>query len=270
MKKVLILGHRGMLGRAVHYYMSSNVGLELVTIPEGVRWPSQEFKDSLNAADWIINCIGAIPQRTPNKADLFAVNTELPIYLMSLGKSTIHAATDCEYSGKIPFGEYYDISEYEDAYDDYGISKKLVTVLAKSSYLPKFNIIRTSIIGLEESTNFSLLNWAVSQFEKEEDIKGFSNHYWNGITTLEWAKAAEEIIKLDLSEAMFIQPTVDTLSKYELLVEIKARFAPASKSTISSVEGDKFQNKSLKSNASVNSLTRQLIELKEWHDLVKI
>jgi dTDP-4-dehydrorhamnose reductase len=270
MKKILILGHTGMLGRAVSYYMSSNSAFEIVTVPTGVRWPSPEFKEALNEADWIINCIGAIPQRTPNKADLFSVNTELPIYLMSLGKKTIHAATDCEYRGKIELGKYYDIPDYEDADDDYGISKKLVTVLAKNSYLPNFNIIRTSIIGLEETTSFSLLNWALSQFEQDKDIKGFTNHYWNGITTLEWAKVAEEIINLDLSEAMFIQPTVDTLSKYDLLVLIKSRFAANSKSVIEPVESDKFQNKSLKANAEVNSINRQLIELKEWYDLVKI
>lgn len=264
MKKILILGHRGMLGRAVYHHFSKNSNFEILTVPEGVRWPSQEFKDVLDGADWIINGIGAIPQRTPSKADLFSVNTELPIYLLSLGKKVIHAATDCEYSGKIELGEYYEITDYEDAYDDYGISKKLVTILAKNSYIPSFNIIRTSIIGLEESTSFSLLNWAVFQFHKQENIKGFSNHYWNGITTLEWAKVAEEIIKLDLEHAVFVQPTIETLSKYELLNLIKEVFTPGSTSIIEKVESDKFQNKSLKPNAQVNPIKVQLEELKEW------
>jgi dTDP-4-dehydrorhamnose reductase len=269
MKKILILGHRGMLGRAAYYYMSKNTEFELQTIPEGVRWPSQEFKDCLNQAEWIINCIGAIPQKTPSKADLFSLNTELPIYLMSLGKKTIHAATDCEYSGKIELGKFYNITDYEDAYDEYGISKKLVTVLAKSSHLPNFNIIRTSIIGLEENTNFSLLNWAVSQFNQELNIRGFTNHYWNGITTLEWAKVAEEIIKIHSDEAIFVQPTIKTLSKHDLLVLIKSEFSLNSKSIIDPVEGDNFQNKSLAPNIEVSSLSQQLTELKEWYDLFK-
>jgi dTDP-4-dehydrorhamnose reductase len=270
MKKILILGHTGMLGRAVHFYFSGNPEFELLTMPAGVRWPSQEFKEELSKADWIINCIGAIPQRTPSKADLFAVNTELPIYLLSLGINTIHAATDCEYSGKIKLGEYYNIEDYEDAYDDYGISKKLVTILAKNSYVPAFNIIRTSIIGLEEKTDFSLLNWAVTQFNNDANISGFTNHYWNGITTLEWAKVAEALVNLDMEEAAFIQPTIKTLSKYELLGLIKEVFTPDSKTLISAVESEKFQNKSLAPNAQVNSIKDQLVELKEWYDLTKV
>ena len=113
-------------------------------------------------------------------------------------------------------------------------------------------------------TSFSLLNWAVFQFHKQENIKGFSNHYWNGITTLEWAKVAEEIIKLDLEHAVFVQPTIETLSKYELLNLIKEVFTPGSTSIIEKVEGDKFQNKSLKPNAQVNPIKVQLEELKEW------
>ena len=264
MKKILILGYRGMLGRAVHYHFSKNNQFEILEISESVRWPSQEFKDELENADWIINCIGAIPQRTPNKSDLFSVNTELPIYLLSLGKKVIHASTDCEYSGKIEIGEYYEITDYEDAYDDYGISKKLVTILAKNSHTPSFNIIRTSIIGLEENTHFSLLNWAVFQFHLQENIKGFSNHYWNGITTLEWAKIAEGIINLELEDAVFLQPTIETISKYELLTLIKEVFIPNSTSIIEKVESDKFQNKSLKSNSQVNPIKVQLEELKEW------
>lgn len=270
MKKILILGHYGMLGRAVYFYFSGNPNFELLTIPQGVRWPSQEFKEALDNADWIINCIGAIPQRTPNKADLFSVNTELPIYLLSTGKKVIHAATDCEYSGKIELGQYYNIEDYEDAYDDYGISKKLVTILAKHSYVPSFNIIRTSIIGLEEKTNFSLLNWAVTQFNNDANISGFTNHYWNGITTLEWAKVAEALINMDLEEAAFVQPTIETLSKYDLLLMIKEVFTPNSETIISAVASEKFQNKSLAPNAQVNSIRDQLVELKEWYDLAKV
>jgi hypothetical protein len=55
-----------------------------------------------------------------------------------------------------------------------------------------------------------------------------------------------------------------------LLGLIKEVFTPDSKTLISAVESEKFQNKSLAPNAQVNSIKDQLVELKEWYDLTKV
>ena len=79
--KILVLGHKGMLGHMVHKYLSTKNDCELLTTD--LRWPSEDFENLIidfwygQQGDYIINCIGAIHQRTSD----FDVNTELPIWL---------------------------------------------------------------------------------------------------------------------------------------------------------------------------------------------
>ena len=73
--KVLILGHRGMLGHMVKMYLEQFYTIETISD----RWGTEEFKAAIQEsdADYLINCIGAIPQRTKD----FTINWELPIWL---------------------------------------------------------------------------------------------------------------------------------------------------------------------------------------------
>jgi len=76
--KILLLGHKGMLGHMVRKYLDTSTDYE-VYILEGDRFPSDSFTGFVLSHNWdyIINCIGAIPQRTTN----FSVNYELPMWL---------------------------------------------------------------------------------------------------------------------------------------------------------------------------------------------
>ena len=170
--KVLVLGHSGMLGSMVYDYLMGDysIGFEIVdsltSIPD--RWPEESFKNKIREfeGDYIINCIGAIPQRT----DKFEINYELPIWLdENVSCRVIHPATDCEMDE-----------------DDYGRSKfKAGRHLAIHG--TKTKQIVTSIIGHELNTNVSLLDWFLNS---KEEVSGYSECYWNGNTTLEWAKQA--------------------------------------------------------------------------------
>ena len=61
--RVLILGHNGMLGHMVSKFLKIN-GLKVETTD--LRWSTSDFKDFIRQydGDYIVNCIGAIPQRT--------------------------------------------------------------------------------------------------------------------------------------------------------------------------------------------------------------
>ena len=102
--KILILGHSGMLGHMVVKYLQSN-NINICTIDD--RWPNIK-KDIKNFdGDYIVNCIGAIPQRTSD----FDINWELPIWLdLNSPCRVIHPGTDCEMDS-----------------DDYGISKNVAS-----------------------------------------------------------------------------------------------------------------------------------------------
>ena len=64
--KILVLGHRGMLGNAVYKYFSSLSDYEVLTMVArfGEEGFEKKIKDS--SPDYIINCIGIIPQKNPD------------------------------------------------------------------------------------------------------------------------------------------------------------------------------------------------------------
>jgi dTDP-4-dehydrorhamnose reductase len=64
-------------------------------------------------------------------------------------------------------------------------------------------MIRVSIIGHELSSNYSLLDWFLNS---DGTVNGYDDHYWNGVTTLAWAKICSSI--------MNNWDTVPTLNQY--------------------------------------------------------
>jgi dTDP-4-dehydrorhamnose reductase len=196
---VMVLGHRGMLGHmVVKYLLDQRCNISTCEY----RYPSIEFKNFVSQfkGDYIINCIGAIPQRTKN----FTINHELPIWLdINTSCNIIHPGTDCEMDS-----------------DDYGISKKMSSdYIIKSGIRTK--ILKTSIIGPELNTRASLLEWFLSQ---NEYVYGYINALWNGNTTLEWA---EQCYVLMNSWQLYNVETIlqgQCLSKYELLQKISKVF----------------------------------------------
>ncbi len=134
--KVLILGHKGMLGHMVVKYLQlKNINVQVIE----ERWPSSQKTIKTFDGDFIINCIGAIPQRTTR----FDINWQLPIWLdLNAPCRVIHPGTDCEMDDDI-----------------YGITKNIageyIRTLSKQT-----KSIKTSIIGPELSGDASLLEWS--------------------------------------------------------------------------------------------------------------
>ena len=190
--QVLILGHNGMLGHMVKKYFELK-NIKVFTI--NYKFPSEQFKNEIIkfTGDFIINCIGAIPQKTK----VFDINFNLPLFLNdNVNCKIIHPGTDCEIDN-----------------DDYGMSKK------KASDYIKLNskntkILKVSIIGPELNSKSSLMEWFLNS---EGEVFGYKNAYWNGITTLEWAKQCLSLMENwnDYDIETIIEGT--RISKYELL-----------------------------------------------------
>jgi dTDP-4-dehydrorhamnose reductase len=264
--KVLVLGHTGMLGDAVQrFFKTQSYSVEI--LPSGVRWPSTEMEAIIqdSEAEWIVNCIGAIPQRKPQDFEYFELNTRLPLFLFALkSKKVIHAATDCEFSGKIPAEKYYKVSDKLDATDLYGLSKAIPAEYAIWAGLKHVKLIRTSIIGIENNSHFSLLNWFLNSAEQGSEVKGFTNHFWNGITTLEWARIAARIISGEYTGNLF-QIASEKASKYELLKKMAAVFRPGY--NIKEATHPKYQNKCLESSFDLRDQKKMLEELKAFYKM---
>lgn len=260
MKILLILGNNGMLGNAVSKYFNGGYDIETVN---GWRWNSREFQKQVldSNADAIINCIGAIPQKKYKKYQYELLNVILPIFLESTGKKILHPSTDCEFSGKLEYPLKYKKNAIRDAEDDYGMSKAKISEIIENEF-QNTKIIRTSIIGHELIGQFSLLDWFLS-VDEGQSVNGFINHYWNGITTLQWAKIAENIILNWDSYEKITQIGIDGLNKFELLKVIKEVYNK--KTEIKEFNASVIMNKMLETDFEIPDIKGQLFDLKKFY-----
>ena len=237
--KILVLGHRGMLGHMVHKYLSTKKDCELVTINS--RWSSEDFiREVLSFnGNYIINCIGAIHQRKTE----FDVNIDLPIWLDSncVDCRIIHPGTDFETDG-----------------DRYGVSKKEATeYILKRGRITK--LIKTSIFGPELVSMSSIFEWFMNS---ENEVGGWTENYWNGITTLQWTKICYDmLVSWDSYEIVNI-PATECISKYQLLNLIKRVF---NKDIIVNKDSSMRANRCLSGTLKVKDINKQLLELKEFY-----
>ena len=204
--KVLVLGHGGMLGHSVVRYYKKH-GDHVLTSPH--RWPRKRFTDTIESfnGDLIINCVASNPQ----KSDDFKINYELPIFIannIQEGVKYIHPETDGIFKGDLPKGRLYDKYLPGDATDRYGISK----AVSKKLKSRNTKVIRSSLIGLDKHNRY-LLSWFLNQ----KFVKGYTNHYWNGITVYHWAHISKKIF-LEWSLHDYItQVASECISKADLL-----------------------------------------------------
>jgi dTDP-4-dehydrorhamnose reductase len=192
--KILIFGSTGMLGRYVYNILKNNYSVICINRNnfdiENDEWYKLEhiLFENLKENDIIINCAGIIPQKYKNEnlKIYIRVNTVFPHKLNEITKKLkckfIHITTDCVFDGS---KGNYSINDIHSAKDIYGISK--------SEGEPEdATVIRTSIIGEEIYGKKSLIEWVKSN--KDGKIKGYTNHYWNGVTCLTLANFIKSII----------------------------------------------------------------------------
>jgi dTDP-4-dehydrorhamnose reductase len=241
--KAAILGASGMLGSMLLDHLSRDPDLPLIATVRHARYAAQGqrlfpqvewrvFDAERNAgedfahaaataiagAGWVLNAIGKTKPYTHdgNPAEVEAairVNAQLPYLLAHAGAASgariIQIATDCVYSGRE--GGYPESAPH-DPLDVYGKSKSLGECL-----LPNVANLRCSIIGPEPGRHMFLLEWLRRQ-PPGARIKGFTNHAWNGVTTLQFARLCQGIMRenLALPRLLHIVPR-DTISKAGLL-----------------------------------------------------
>ena len=189
--KVLVLGAEGMLGHKVAEHLSdfdllapSRAEFD-VTVDSLARF-------GLSTKSYIVNCVGAIPQKNKSEDAMVQLNVNLPRTLATLPQRVIQIATDCVYSGNS--GGYDELSE-KDSLDIYGASKSVGEVQSANMMH-----IRSSIVGPEMKHKVSLFEWVRNQ-PYNSTVSGYANHLWNGVTTEAFAKVVRGILQNDLFSA---------------------------------------------------------------------
>jgi len=259
---VLVLGATGMLGSACYKYFSGEHNFRTIGTS---RSQSSEFLKCSNISDLskilsshkidrIINCIGVIKPRIKDQnnatiLDAILMNSIFPLELAEIAESkkikVIQIATDCVYSGAK--GNYVE-TDFHDALDIYGKTKSLGEV--KSNY---FLNLRTSIIGREMNRVSSLLEWFVTQNNSE--IQGFTNHFWNGVSTYHFARICAAIFrsKNDFYGTQHLVP-VDSVSKAQLLEIFKIVYERTDITIIKSVNSSSINRTLATENLERNNL----------------
>jgi dTDP-4-dehydrorhamnose reductase len=210
-----------MLGKYVSKYLTG--GFDVVEINRDKLDASKVSQGTLNAAllhlgvkegDVIINCMGTIKPRVDALGDLNAiqVNSVFPRLLANsakeIGAHMIHPTTDCVYTGA---KGSYDENDTYDVCDVYGMSKAM-------GEPTNCTVIRTSIIGEEVGQGRSLVEWVKS--EKGNTVNGYTNHFWNGVTCLQFAKICKVMIDDDMYWTGTKHIHSNTLNKLELVQTI--------------------------------------------------
>ena len=246
---VTVLGGSGMLGAMVVDYLARQKGLKVAATARtddqiarlraragSVEWRRfdaeapdvDRIQPALGDSSWVINAIGVIK---PYIHDDNAVEVERATRVNALfphllakaaaktGARVLQIATDCVYSGAK--GGYVE-SDKQDALDVYGKTKSIGEV-----YAPNVHHLRVSIIGPEPRAHVSLLDWFLGQ-KNGATLNGFTNHSWNGVTTLQFARLCHGAItrNVGLAHLQHVVPG-DTVTKYELLKIFAAAYKRA-------------------------------------------
>ena len=226
MKKVLVLGAKGMAGHVVLNLLPRLGAYDVWGIARNIKETDRLFNldvkdtvgltDIINRQDFdcIINCIGILnkdAEDNPEKAIWF--NSYFPHFLEAAAKGTttkvIHISTDCVFSGKR--GGYTE-NDIKDGYDFYAKSKGLGELDN-----PKDLTLRTSIIGPEINKNgIGLFNWFMSR-DSSDKLKGFTQAFWSGVTTIELTKVMHAAIEQDISGIIEITQKTK-IDKHSLLL----------------------------------------------------
>lgn len=198
--RVTVLGAAGMLGHVVARYLAE--------AGHSVQTPSHRFDpespsgflESLRAThpEAVVNCIGIRAGSTHQAlVDTHVRLVERALECLKESRARfIQASTDGVFRPDLPARR---TGELGDATDDYGKTKWEAELRVQSA---GGLVIRCSILGPELRAPRSLLGWFLSQ---PGPVRGFVNHQWNGITTLEWARLCHGLLET-LSPAPVFQP----------------------------------------------------------------
>ena len=278
--KILILGGSGMLGhklvqilslchecyatfRKYDHKLSATKIYDNVEIIDGLEIHNnvyiQKIFEKINP-DIVINCIGIIKQKISEThySEYVYVNSYFPHYLAQLAKNKkikiINFSTDCVYSG---IKGNYKENDIHDATDIYGKSKSMGEIDYENHLT-----IRTSIIGHELFTNYSLVDWFLSNRNKE--VSGYKNAIYTGLPTRFLSDIIVKIIENYPKLFGIYNVGSERINKFSLLKKIGKKY----NSNIEITENDNFLcNRSFLSDKFKNVTN---IKIPSWDELIDI
>ncbi|GGH34016.1 SDR family oxidoreductase [Paenibacillus segetis] len=220
--KLLILGGNGMVGHMLVDYFKRKSQHTVFYTTRDIHDHGALFLDASDSLmveevietvrpKVIINAIGVLNQfAEEDKNNAYLINGFLPHRLQRvanlIGARLIHISSDCVFAGTR--GGYREDDE-PDGSSIYSLTKALGEVRALGHVT-----VRTSIIGPEIRTSgIGLMQWFLSS---KGQVSGYRNVLWNGVTTLELAKAIDILLDSPISGLIHLCHHM-AISKHDLL-----------------------------------------------------
>lgn len=227
--RIVVLGSTGMAGHVVARYLEEHGHTVCRSSRSEGNTPNSAAIDATDFAalgrwldevrpDAVINCIGLLQKSCEERGDLaLLVNAYLPHWLewryARSAVRVIHLSTDCVFSGRS--GGYREDS-LKDGDTMYDRSKALGEVVNGKDLT-----FRMSIIGPDiDPDGTGLFNWFMS---REGAVDGYGKAVWNGVTTIELARAIDAALVQNLTGLYhLVQP--EPIDKCSLLEIFQAAF----------------------------------------------
>ena len=270
--KFLILGCSGMAGHMIGLYLKEKGQQVLGVSRKEIPYINCLSMDVTNVAplqelimegsfDVIVNAIGILNDSAENdKQNAILLNSYLPHFLTSVTKNLktriFHMSTDCVFRGNT--GPYFENS-FPDGRSFYDRTKALGEINDNKNLT-----LRNSIIGPDlNKEGIGLFNWFAQQ---RGVIYGYENVLWNGITTLELAKAILLAAESDVTGLVNLTPK-KPISKAGLLRLVNDIIFDK-RVTVKSNFDIKLDKSLTRSNFNfdyvVSDYKDQMVDLKEW------
>jgi dTDP-4-dehydrorhamnose reductase len=254
-----------MLGKIAKYYFSkyypTDVFHQRYALETRVSFIEQLKKITAGGRWIILNCMGAVPQRGKSSHRYFEINTTAVFDVLGVTNDRvklIQPSTDCVYSGVSSTG--YEVQSFSDASDAYGVSKLLAERICL--YSPNAAIVRTSIIGIDDrASGNGFLSWILSH-APGATIPGFTNHYWNGVTTLKWCEFVRTLISGSMINGLHSLRSSSCLTKFHLATEISDVWNL--KVDVSPVEAGYAVNRCIVDALDMGDIKSQLVQLRDF------
>lgn len=227
MKKISIAGAGGMAGHMLSLYLAGTGRYQVQNLSHSVKlaedWLTVDAEDTAavaaalarHAPEVVVNCVGTLVKQSQDDPGAAAfINGYFPHFLERLAAKNnfklIHISTDCVFSGSR--GGYTE-ADARDGKDFYAQSKAMGEVINARDLT-----VRTSIIGPELKKNATgLFHWLMTS---TGTVKGFDRVFWNGVTTLELAKAIDAFIGAGTTGLCHLV-SPEKISKHDLLTLLR-------------------------------------------------
>ena len=191
--KILVIGSTGMLGRSLFKALSRESGIDVITAGRSPFYQSENHIEvDLTESNAVLKILECEPEVViycaantsitlceKNKDYAESIHAILPGEISKRVKRFFYISTDSIFDGEnAPYKESDKLSPKNFYAFSKVMGEKMVLRNCKKSV-----VIRTNIYGIESSRKGSLIEWAIDNLEKNSEIFGFTDLFFNAINS---------------------------------------------------------------------------------------